>query len=59
MALHIVELFRFPSVGFAASAELYDESRQAVCENGKGQLQEFVRTTLTMKFSLHSWCTRE
>jgi nucleotide-binding universal stress UspA family protein len=43
VALHIVELFRFPSVGFAASAELYDEFCQAVRESGKEQLQEFVK----------------
>jgi nucleotide-binding universal stress UspA family protein len=43
VALHIVELFRFPSVGFAASAGLYDESCQAVRESGKEQLQEFVK----------------
>jgi nucleotide-binding universal stress UspA family protein len=43
VALHIVELFRFPSGGFAASAELYDEFCQAVRESGKEQLQEFVK----------------
>ena len=43
VALHIVELFRFPSVGFAASAGLYDETCQAVRESGKEQLQEFVK----------------
>ena len=43
VALHIVELFRFPSVGFAASAGLYDEFCQAVRESGKEQLQEFVK----------------
>jgi nucleotide-binding universal stress UspA family protein len=43
VALHVVELWRHPSVGFAASAELYDEFCQAVCEGGKEQLQEFVK----------------
>lgn len=43
VALHIVELFRFPSVGFAASAGLYEEFCQAVRESGKEQLQEFVK----------------
>ncbi len=43
VALHIVELFRFPSVGFAASAGLYDEFCQAVRESGKEQLREFVK----------------
>ncbi len=43
VALHIVEPFRFPSAGFTASAGLYDEFCQAVCESGKEQLQEFVK----------------
>jgi len=40
---HIVELWRYPSAGFAASASLYDEFCQALCENGKEHLQEFVK----------------
>ena len=40
---HIVELWRYPSLGFAASAALYDEFCQAVAENGAKQLQEFVK----------------
>ena len=40
---HVVELWRYPSAGFAASAALYDEFCQAVCESGKEQLQEFVK----------------
>lgn len=43
VALHVVELFRFPSAGFAASAGLYDEFCQAAREDGKEQLQEFVK----------------
>ena len=43
VALHVVELFRFPSAGFAASAGLYDEFCQAAREGGKEQLQEFVK----------------
>jgi nucleotide-binding universal stress UspA family protein len=40
---HIVELWRYPSAGFAASAALYDEFCQSVLEGGKEQLQEFVK----------------
>ena len=40
---HIVELWRYPSAGFAASAALYDEFCQSVREGGKEQLQEFVK----------------
>src|SRR5271157_3261321 len=40
---HVVELWRYPSAGFAASAALYDEFCQAVCESAKQQLQEFVK----------------
>ncbi len=43
VALHVVELWRYPSAGFAASAALYDEFCQAVCENGKERLREFVK----------------
>ncbi len=40
---HVVELWRYPSAGFAASAALYDEFCQAVCESGKERLREFVK----------------
>jgi len=43
VALHVVELWRHPSVGFTASAGLYEEFCQALCEGGKEQLQEFVK----------------
>jgi nucleotide-binding universal stress UspA family protein len=43
VALHVVELWRYPSLGFVASAELYEEFCQAVHEKGKDQLQEFVK----------------
>src|SRR5271154_3449775 len=43
VAQHIVELWRHPSAGFAASAGLYEETRQAFCESGKKQLREFVK----------------
>jgi len=42
VALHIVELWRYPSAGFAASATLYDEFCQALLENGKEQLTNFA-----------------
>jgi len=43
VALHVVELHRDPYLAFAASASLYDEACQALCDNGRQQLQEFVR----------------
>jgi nucleotide-binding universal stress UspA family protein len=39
---HVVELWRYPSASFAASAEVYDEFGQALRERGKKQLREFV-----------------
>jgi len=42
VAQHIVELWRYPSAGFAASAQLYDEC-SALRENGREELQKFVR----------------
>ena len=35
VAQHIVEIWRYPSVGFVASAQLYDEFCQAVRESGR------------------------
>jgi len=43
VAQHIVEIWRYPSVGFVASAQLYEEFCQAVRESGQQQLQEFVK----------------
>src|SRR6266436_5027327 len=43
VAQHIVELWRYPSASFAASAGLYAEFRQALQESGMKQLQEFVK----------------
>jgi len=40
---HVVELWRYPSAGFAASAALYDEFCRSVCESGKEQLRKFVK----------------
>ncbi len=43
VALHVVELWRHPSIGFTASAGLYEEFCQAFGEGGKEQLQDFVK----------------
>lgn len=43
VAMHVIELWRYPHAGFAASAELYDEFCEAVGQSGKEQLQEFVK----------------
>jgi nucleotide-binding universal stress UspA family protein len=42
LALHVVELHRHPYLSFAASASLYKEACEALCENGRKQLHEFV-----------------
>jgi nucleotide-binding universal stress UspA family protein len=42
-ALHVVELSRHPSLGFAATAGLYDEASRAFYEDAQGQLQKFVK----------------
>jgi len=44
VALHIVELWRYPSLSFAVSVTAYNELCQAVHEHGKEQLQEFVKS---------------
>lgn len=43
VAQHIVEIWRYPSVGFVAYAHLYDEFCQAVRQSGTEQLQQFVK----------------
>ena len=43
VARHIVELWRHPAAGFAASAALYDEYCESLRTNGMEQLQEFVK----------------
>jgi len=43
VALHVAEIWRYPSVGFVASAQLYEEFCQAVRESGTEQLQQFVK----------------
>jgi|SRR5208283_4173446 len=42
VAQHIVELWRHPSLGFAASVELYDHFCEDLRESGKEELQKFV-----------------
>ena len=43
VAQHIVELWQHPSLGFAASVELYEKTVQYLVESAEGQLQEFVK----------------
>ena len=43
VAQHVVELWRYPSADFAASAGLYEEFCRALTESRKKQLQEFVK----------------
>ncbi len=43
VAQHVVEIWRYPSVGFVATAQLYEEFCQALRESGTDQLREFVR----------------
>jgi nucleotide-binding universal stress UspA family protein len=44
VALHIVELWRYPSLSYVPSGKAYDESCQAFCKQGEQELQEFVRS---------------
>ena len=43
VAQHVVEIWRHPSVSFAATANLYEEYCQALRGSGREQLQEFVK----------------
>jgi nucleotide-binding universal stress UspA family protein len=43
VALHVVDLALHPSLGFAATAGLYEEFCRALCDNGEEQLQKFVK----------------
>jgi O-succinylbenzoate synthase len=43
VAQHIVELLQHPSVGFVASAGLYEEFSQTLREKANEQLQELVK----------------
>lgn len=40
---HVVELWHYPSVSFAATAELYEEFSRTLRERAKEQLHEFVK----------------
>jgi nucleotide-binding universal stress UspA family protein len=42
-ALHVVDLSRHPSLGFAATAGLYDEASRAFCDDAEEQLHKFVK----------------
>lgn len=56
---HIVELWRYPSVGFVAYAGLYEEFCRARREYGKEQLAELVKNYTSMKFSRSSLWTSD
>ena len=43
MVQHVVELWRHPSASFAASANLYEEFRQALRETAEEQLRHFAK----------------
>jgi len=43
VAQHVVELWQYPSVSFAASATVYEEFSRALREKAKQQLQELVK----------------
>ena len=42
VALHIVELWRYPSLSFVPPGPAYNETCQAFCEKGEQQLRELV-----------------
>ena len=44
VALHIVELWKYPSLSFVPPGPAYDETCQAFCEKGEQQLRELVRS---------------
>jgi nucleotide-binding universal stress UspA family protein len=44
VALHIVELWRYPSLSFVPPGPAYDETCQAFCEKAEQQLRELVRS---------------
>lgn len=41
---HVVELWRYPSASFSATADLYTQSCQGLLTEGEQQLKEFVKT---------------
>ena len=52
VVLHIVELWRYPSLSFVPAGTAYDETCQALCEKGKQELQELVRSNTLAEGSL-------
>ena len=44
VALHIVELWHYPSLSFVPAGKAYDETCQAFFEKGEQELQELVRS---------------
>jgi nucleotide-binding universal stress UspA family protein len=43
-ALHVVDLSRYPSLDFAATAGLYHEAIRAFCDNAEEQLRKFAKS---------------
>jgi len=43
MAMHIVELWRYPYADYAASVGDYEKFCHALCDGGKAQLREFLK----------------
>ena len=52
VVLHIVELWRYPSLSFVPAGTAYDETCQALCEKGKQELQELVKSNTIAEGSL-------
>jgi nucleotide-binding universal stress UspA family protein len=52
VVLHIVELWRYPSLSFVPAGTAYDETCQGLCEKGKQELQELVRSNTLAEESL-------
>ena len=50
VALHIVELWRYPSLSFVPAGTAYDETCQAFCEKGEQELQELVRSNTPREY---------
>ena len=59
VAQHIVDLWRHPSMSFAASAMLYEEYCRALCESGKVRLREFVSNQTAGDIQRSLSCTRQ
>ncbi len=52
-ALHIIELWRYPSLSFAPSPTTYDEACRALFENGEEKLQELVKNNTWGSSAIH------